>query len=74
MTTPDCRTLTIEVEGTGSEAIFGTQYFAYTWWGDSYWGNVWWGGNKVTGTPALRTLTIEAENRTLAIEACKDGG
>lgn len=85
MTVPDCRTLavpsenrtmSIEAEGAGSEITIVT-----TGDGGSPIGLLlvltYAAGSTVvtvTGTPAERTLAIEAEDRTMIIESCKDGG
>ena len=89
MTTPACRTLTIPAEDrtlvieamTGSAVLIvigNIAYWGLSYWGGSYWGGLYWttiaGTVAVTGTPTERTFVIPAENRTLIIKACGDGG
>lgn len=84
MTVPDCRTLAIEAEnrtlaieaeGTGSAItiIAGSGGGSPMGFALLY---LYSGVDAVTvsGTPLERTLVIEAEDRTMTIEACTDGG
>jgi hypothetical protein len=68
-----CRTYTIPALTGGTVTIVdpsNNQHWAFTYWGDSYWGDSYWGavaGSITSTTPAERTFTVSAEDRTYTV-------
>jgi hypothetical protein len=63
-----CRTYTIPALTGGTVTIVdpsNNQHWAFTYWGDSYWGAV--AGSIASTTPAERTFTVSAEDRTYTV-------